>query len=146
MPLSSLPSVDRVLRSEEAQALIRERGRALVTESIRQVLAEVRTELQRRDAPDPITEHMLVDRVRTRIETFARTSLQPVFNLTGTILHTNLGRAPLPSESVDAILAAALRPTNLEFDLERGARGDRDDHLEPLLCRLTGAEAATVVN
>jgi len=146
MSLSSLPSVDRVLRTDEAQALIRERGRALVTESIRQVLAEMRTERQANGAADEISADMLADRIRSRVEAQTRPSLRPVFNLTGTILHTNLGRAPLPQESVDAIVAAALKPTNLEFDLERGARGDRDDHLEATLCRLTGAEAATVVN
>jgi L-seryl-tRNA(Ser) seleniumtransferase len=146
MTLSSLPSVDRVLRSEEAQALVRERGRTLVTDSIRQVLAEVRTELQSGDAAAVITEAMLVERVRSRVEAHARPSLRPVFNLTGTVLHTNLGRAPLPAEAIDAMVSTASGASNVEFDLERGTRGDRDDHLEALLCRLTGAEAATVVN
>jgi L-seryl-tRNA(Ser) seleniumtransferase len=145
MTLSSLPSVDRVLRSEEAQALVRQRGRTLVTDSIRQVLAEVRTELQSGDAADVITEEMLVERVRSRVEAHVRPSLRPVFNLTGTVLHTNLGRAPLPGEAIDAMVSAA-GASNVEFDLERGTRGDRDDHLEALICRLTGAEAATVVN
>jgi L-seryl-tRNA(Ser) seleniumtransferase len=146
MTLSSLPSVDRVLRSDQAQALIRERGRALVTDSIRQVLAEIRAERRTGGAAGEIATDRLLDRVRHRIEAHLRPSLRPVFNLTGTILHTNLGRAPLPQDAIDAIVAAGLRPTNLEFDLERGRRGDRDDHLEGLLCRLTGAEAATVVN
>ena len=146
MSLSSLPSVDRILRTDEAQALIRERGRTVVTDSIRQVLAEIRSELQASGASQPITTGMLVDRIRSRVEDHARPSLVPVFNLTGTILHTNLGRAPLPQESIEAVVAAASKPTNLEFDLARGSRGDRDDHLAPMLCRLTGAEAATVVN
>src|SRR5688572_29446513 len=124
MPLSSLPSVDRVLRSEEAQALVRERGRTLVTDSIRQVLAEVRTELQSGDAAEVITEAMLVERVRSRVEAHPRPSLRPVFNLTGTVLHTNQGRSPLPAEAIDAMVSTARVPSNDEFDLERGSRGE----------------------
>ena len=146
MSLASLPSVDRVLRSDEAHGLIRERGRTLVTDAIRQVLSEMRADIAVGNGTPDLSVREVVDRVRQQIQASAAPSLRRVFNLTGTVLHTNLGRAPLPREAVEAMAVAARQPSNVEFDLAGGGRGDRDDHLEPLICRLTGAEAATVVN
>ena len=145
MALSSIPSVDRILRSGAAQPLIAERGRPVVTDAIRAVLDELRTRAASGNGVD-VTDDAVVARVRARIDIEGAPSLRPVLNLTGTILHTNLGRAPLPPEAAAAMTQAALGPTNVEFDLDEGRRGDRDDHLEALLRRLTGAEAATVVN
>lgn len=145
MALSSIPSVDRILRADAAQPLIAERGRTLVTEVVRAVLEELRGSAAAGGSVDT-SEAAVIERVRARITRETAPSLRRVFNLTGTILHTNLGRAPLPEDAARALLEVATHPVNLEFDLDAGRRGDRDDHVERLLCRLTGAEAATVVN
>ncbi len=143
--LASLPSVDRLLRHRDAERLIQQSGRAVVTDAVRHVLTTARMELVE-GRPADVGDAVLLDRASAHIAAAARPLLRPVFNLTGTVLHTNLGRAPLPEEAVEAVALAARRATNLEFDLESGGRGDRDAHVEAALCRLTGAEAATVVN
>jgi L-seryl-tRNA(Ser) seleniumtransferase len=139
--LAALPSVDRLLQRRESEALIAGHGRPAVTDAIRAVLAEIRSGPQ----PSPDSDAIL-GRVAQRLEAEAHPSLRPVFNLTGTVLHTNLGRAQLPEEAIEAMAAAARAPVNLEYDLAAGRRGERDAHVERLLCRLTGAEAAAVVN
>jgi L-seryl-tRNA(Ser) seleniumtransferase len=138
--LQALPSVDRLLRSGQSEALIARHGRPAVTGAIRAVLAELR------DARRSVPENDILERISARLEAEALPSLRRVFNLTGTVLHTNLGRAQLPEEAIEAMAAAAREPVNLEYDLDDGRRGERDAHVEALLCRLTGAEAATVVN
>jgi len=143
---ASLPSVERILRHPDAQPLLAEFGRASATTAIRAVIGALRAELAVDGAAADVAERAIIDRVARRLEAEARSSLRPVFNLTGTVLHTNLGRAVLPDEAIDAVAAAARAPTNLEYDLATGSRGDRDDHVERSLCGLTGAEAATVVN
>jgi L-seryl-tRNA(Ser) seleniumtransferase len=138
--LSTLPSVDRLLRHAGTESLIAAHGRAAVTEAIRAELAELRAA---RVAP---REDALIAHIAERIEAAGIPSVRPVFNLTGTVLHTNLGRASLPEEAVAAVAAVARGPSNLEFDVKEGRRGDRDNHVDAEICRLTGAEAATVVN
>lgn len=129
------------MRCPEAHALVAQHGRDAVVGMVRRVLAQARA-VQRTIPAGPL---VLVE-ASARLALSAQPSLRPVFNLSGTVLHTNLGRAALPAEAIEAMVAAARGPVNLEYDLASGERGERDTHLEPLLCELTGAEAATVVN
>ena len=141
----ALPSVDQVLLSPMGQALIDGHGRAAVTTALRNRLDAARTAI--REGADGETEaarlpHLLA----ADLASAARSRLRPMLNLTGTVLHTNLGRAILAEEAIAAASAAMAAPLALEFDLDSGGRGQRDDHLRGLLCELTGAEDATIVN
>lgn len=142
--LRRLPAVAVVLATDEAAQLIERHGRAAATEAIRQAIDEARERLRTSDDAPP-TARQLAQHARTRLEA-QRSGLRPLFNLTGTVLHTNLGRAVLAAEAVDAAVDAMRHAVALEYDLDEGARGERDDHLRGLLCELTGAEDATVVN
>ena len=144
--LSSLPSVERLLSQGDTAELIAEFGRPAVTLAIRTVLARVRAELLANSATQIPGDISLIRTAARQLHEGAQPSLRRVFNLTGTVLHTNLGRATLPEEAIEAVVLAARQATNLEFNLADGRRGDRDAHLEHDLCHLTGAEAATVVN
>ncbi len=145
MPRSALPSIDRLLRHNRSEALITRFGRAATTTALRTAVAEMRSALADEDSI-AVSETGLVKRAAALLAAQRRPHLRPVFNLTGTVLHTNLGRALLPREAVAAMTEAATCATNLEFDLDRMRRGDRDDHIEDELRELTGADAATVVN
>jgi L-seryl-tRNA(Ser) seleniumtransferase len=144
--LTSLPSVDRLLRASWATTLIADYGRLPVTDAIRAVLVELRANGSAAALATAIDDSILRVHVARRLEAITQPSLRRVFNLTGTVLHTNLGRARLAEAATAAVAIAAARPSNLEFDLAEGGRGDRDSHVEALLRRLTGADAATVVN
>jgi len=139
--ISPLPSVDSLLRAPETDVLLARFGRTAVTAMLRDVLAARRIARIFGDTADTIVDEV-ADRL---VQRFTR-SQRPVFNMTGTVLHTNLGRSPLPPEAADAAAEAMRGATNLEFDLATGRRGERDDHINGLLRELTGAEAATVVN
>ena len=140
----AIPAVHRVLDLPVVQALSTEYGHDLTTEAVRAVLATLRAKIAEGGAN--VDEAAIVAEVGNYLTDLATPSLRPVFNLTGTVLHTNLGRAPLPTEAIEAMAVVAGGASNLEYDLGKGKRGDRDDHLERWICRLTGAEAATVVN
>ena len=146
--LSSIPSVDRLLRTENAKTLIDSFGRQPVTNAVRDDLAQLRQSIARNGngSAEDVSKESIIARVAARLEADLAPSLRPVFNLTGTVLHTNLGRAPLPEEAIEAIAAISRGASNLEYNLVTGRRGDRDVHLEGKLAELIGAEAVTVVN
>ncbi len=144
--LSSLPSVERLLQSDDAGKLIAKHGRPLTLEAIRLTLDQLRAQLRSEpegELPD-ITE--ILQRSAVQLASWERPSLQNVINATGVILHTNLGRAPLSAAAIAAMSDASRGYTNLEFDLDTGKRGSRLVHAEALLQRLLGVEAAVVVN
>jgi L-seryl-tRNA(Ser) seleniumtransferase len=140
----AIPSLDRLLQLAEVAVLVSRYGRPLVAETARAELATLRVGLARSGAA--FDEPGFVRACAERLEREAQPSLKTVFNLTGTVLHTNLGRAVMPVEAAEAAARAMTRPVNLEFDLGGGERGERDSHIERLLTRLTGAESALVVN
>ena len=174
--LRTLPSLDRLLQTSAGQALVERFGRQLTTRGLRASLEQQRTLLSGnvgkvnvgndndngndnsnsnsnsdrvsdidRDPSSTLTASVFTQ-ATAWLEQQTSAHLKAVFNLTGTVLHTNLGRALLPAEALAAMQQAASEPVNLEFDLASGKRGDRDDLIEPLLLELTGAQAATVVN
>jgi L-seryl-tRNA(Ser) seleniumtransferase len=141
----TLPSVDLVLRAPDAAGLVDRFGRNATTEAIRAALDAARSDLRAGGVAVPASGEILAA-AAARLAADDRPSLRPLFNLTGTVLHTNLGRAPLAEAAVTAATAAMREPVALEFDLETGRRGERDDHIRAALCELTGAEDATLVN
>lgn len=162
--LRAIPSVDELLLQPRLVALAEKSGRALVTQAVRQVLADFRARLKNEpsqsavpnpEAPDEaqldarvvaeIIAEVVVGVVE-KVETALAPSLRRVINATGVVLHTNLGRAPLSRAAVAQITATASGYSNLEYDVARGERGKRDVHTGRLLAEMVGAESAIVVN
>lgn len=142
--LRSLPSVDRLLQSEQAGLTVAAYGRPLVVNAIRSVLQDTRDQHQENEElPD---QDALLAFVEQRLREWTNPSLVGVINASGVVLHTNLGRAPLSRTAAAAVQEAALGYTNLEYDLKAGQRGSRLLHAEDILRRLLGVEAALVVN
>jgi L-seryl-tRNA(Ser) seleniumtransferase len=146
--LRQIPSVDELLAQPRLAALTQRVDRDVVVEIARTVLAEVRERItgEGTAAVIAVDTSKLEERIASMVERVLASSLEPVINATGVILHTNLGRAPLSSAAVEEIRRSATSYSNLEYDLEAGARGKRDVHIAQSLERLTGAEAAIVVN
>jgi len=146
--LRELPAVSRLLAHPAAERLLGRFNRDLVVQVCRDVLDELREAMRAGRPLDPATvdADAIVARLEARLASPPPHGLQRVVNATGTVLHTNLGRAILPQAAIDALLVAAAHPVTLEYDLARGERGRREQAIEALLVALTGAEAATVVN
>ena len=139
-----LPSVDRLLSEEPIRQLQKVYPHAFLVDLIRQQLEHVRLYIADGTRCPPVDE--IVASICAQVHTLEVPSLRPVINATGVILHTNLGRAPLSQEASAAMGKVAHGYCNLEFHLDTGARGTRSIHIEQILCQLTGAEAALVVN
>ncbi len=144
-----IPSIDKLRQQPSIRALEQRFGAAAVVEALRTGATVVRESLASGDMTlqaDSTVLARIEAIASSELERGARSSLQPVINATGVILHTNLGRAPLADAALDRIIAIARGYSSLEYDVSGGQRGRRDAHTEPVLCRLTGAEAALVVN
>jgi L-seryl-tRNA(Ser) seleniumtransferase len=142
--LRALPSITAILNTAVAAELVKRFGRMASTEAVRVTVDNAR-QAMKAGAPTPQAQDLALEAL-ARLDQRDRSGLRPLFNLTGTILHTNLGRAVLAESAIEAATAAMRDAVALEFDLSTGKRGERDDHVRALLCDLTGAEDATVVN
>ena len=140
--LRSLPSVDKILIDERFSRSAKKYPHDLAVSVIREELERQRQSIQSGRAGDSLEK--IIDNILDRLTSVFTPSLRRVINASGVILHTNLGRAPLSEDALAAMAVAGY--SNLEFDLDSGNRGSRHVHVESLLCRLTGAEAALVVN
>jgi L-seryl-tRNA(Ser) seleniumtransferase len=142
--LRELPSVDKILSQAKIKELAAIFPQDLVVDLVRENLAGYRASVAQGKEPPSLDE--IVASVVAHAKILAQPSLKPLINATGVVLHTNLGRAPLSEDAIAAMETVSRGYNNLEFDLASGDRGSRFEHVEPLLCRLTGAEAGLVVN
>src|SRR5690625_5907949 len=139
--LAALPSVDRLLGVPAIATLGQTHGQSIVVRAIRQILDERRQRFQSASLyAEDLSQERLVQDVEQTLGRLLQPSLRPVINLSGTVLHTNLGRALLPERAVEAVVNAMRHPVNLEYALEAGHRGDRDDLIRERICALTGAD------
>jgi L-seryl-tRNA(Ser) seleniumtransferase len=149
--LRTLPAVDELLHRPPIQTLLRLHSRPVVVDSIRKILDEKRRAIlqgveEEASAAGSLTPDQWTGAVEEAVAATFRPSLRPLINATGVVLHTNLGRAPLSEEALRNLVKIAGGYSNLELDLETGERGSRYEHVEKLLCRVSGAESGLVVN
>jgi L-seryl-tRNA(Ser) seleniumtransferase len=144
--LRALPSVEKLFASPTLSHLLRRYNRSYVTEKVRSTLAGLRQDIRSGTLTTNLGESEIADRVANAIAQEDRSPLRTVVNATGTVLHTNLGRALLAKAALEEVVRVGSSPVTLEYDLTEAGRGDRDDVVESDLLTLTGAEAATVVN
>ena len=140
-----LPAIDRLLRDPAFSPLLMQYGHAQTVAQLRQMLDEAREYIRLNQALPDWCEAWLMETSR-RLTQRQQSALRPVFNLTGTVLHTNLGRAIQAEAAVEAVTQAMRAPVTLEYDLDDAGRGHRDRALADLLCQITGAEDACIVN
>ena len=146
--LSSVPAVHQIQKIPEVQNLINMHGYLTVKSAIRDTQSYFRKLLTKtkKIRVQKIDDYDFLHQLKIHLSLLNQESLRPLFNLTGTVLHTNFGRALLPQKAIESINLIASEATNLEYNISNGKRGDRDAHIEERLCRLIGAEACTIVN
>lgn len=144
----SIPKVDTLLADEKIQNLIHDYGREIVMDQIREELEDLRESINTTEDEDKIRRRIqfILENIELRLVKLHTPNVRKVINASGTILHTNLGRAPISRAQAEKLVDIVTGYSNLEYDLEAGKRGERYSHFEKLLCRITGAEAAMVVN
>ena len=142
---SQLPSIDKLLHQEEIQALVASYGQTFITEHLRKLQEEARITIRQKNGLPQWHNHW-ADELKNRITLQRKSSIKPVFNLTGTVLHTNLGRALMAESAIEAVSQVMRSPATLEYSLDGASRGHRDRAIADLLCELTGAEDACIVN
>lgn len=144
--LRKLPAVGRLLAHPTVRGWLDDRPEAWVVSALREVIDECRQHLLTHPDAEAPDEDTVIDSAERRLDQLQQPSLRRVINATGVVLHTGLGRAPLSEAAIEAIGRVARSYCNLELDLAQGGRGQRAAHVSDLLCRVTGAEAATVTN
>lgn len=143
---AKIPSVNSLLHSTQGGRLVTDYSKEIVTQGFRDAILKLKEEQLGKFSPDVDLKQLLFDEVRCALEQKFSPSLRRIINATGVVIHTNLGRAKLSPHIEGALMESGLFFTNVEYDIERGSRGSRYQHLEDILCDLTGAEAALVVN
>ena len=143
--LRSLPKVDELLKEEAIECLLENSMRILVLDSLRETIETYRKAILNNEIESLTKETVIIDAIKL-VSIKNRPKLRKVINATGTVLHTNLGRALLSKAAIEKVISVAENYNNLEYDIENGKRGSRYSHIEDILIKVTGAEAAMVVN